>query len=73
MAWSRDKVEDEMTLAIRLRAMAWTFSMVVFTVMVKQFVDFLFKNPQKDLTGQHVVMTMLFAYIIMYYVQKRGR
>lgn len=73
VAWSKDKVEDEMTVAIRLKAMAWTFSTAVLCVIVQPIVDLLFKETIQDLTGQQVVMTMLFAYLIMYYLQKRGR
>jgi hypothetical protein len=73
VAWSRDKVEDEMTIAIRLKSMAWTFSYAVFNVIFKPIVDLLFKDPIQDLTGQQVVMSMLFVYLIIYYVQKIGR
>jgi amino acid transporter len=73
VAWSRDKVEDEMTIAIRLKSMAFTFSWAVFYVIVKPIVDLLFKDPIQDLTGQQVVMSMLFVYLIIYYVQKIGR
>jgi hypothetical protein len=73
VAWSKDKVEDEMTVAIRLKAMAWTFSWAVLYVIVKPIVDLLFKDPIQDLTGQQVVMSMLFVYLIMYYIQKIGR
>lgn len=73
VAWSRDKVEDEMTIAIRLKSMAFTFSWAVFDVIAKPIVDLLFKDPIQDLTGQQVVMSMLFVYLIIYYVQKIGR
>lgn len=72
-AWSKDKVEDEMTIALRLKAMAWTFGWAVLYVIVKPIVDLLFKDPIRDLTGQQVVMSMLFVYLIMYYLQKIGR
>ena len=36
-------------------------------------IDLLFKDPIQDLTGQQVVMGMLFVYLIMYYLQKIGR
>lgn len=73
VAWSKDKVEDEMTVAIRLKAVAMTFGWTVLSVIVKPIVDLLFKEPLKDLTGQDVVMDMLFVYLIVYYLQKIGR
>lgn len=73
VAWSKDKVEDEMIVAIRLKAMAWAFSLAVLCVIVKPIFDLLFKDPIQDSTGQQVVMSMLFVYLIMYYLQKIGR
>lgn len=73
VAWSKDKVEDEMTVALRLKAMAWTFGWAVLYVIVKPIVDLLFKAPIRDLTAQQIVMSMLFVYLIMYYLQKIGR
>ena len=72
-AWSRDKIEDEMTLSIRLKSMSVSFIFAVLIVIIMPFVDFLFKDPIVVLTGQHVVISMLFFYLIMYYLQKRGR
>lgn len=73
VAWSKDKIEDEMTVIIRLKAMAWTFTSAVLCVIIVPFIDLLFKNPVANITGQQIVMSMLFIYLIMYYLQKRGR
>lgn len=73
VAWSRDKVEDEMTVSIRLKSMSWTFTWAVLYVIISPFIDLLFKDPISALTGQQVVMSMLFVYLIMYYLQKLGR
>lgn len=73
VAWSKDKTEDEMTVAIRMKAMAWAFGWAVLYVIVKPIVDLVFKAPIQDFTGQEVVMSMLFVYLIIYYFQKIGR
>jgi len=73
IAWSRDKVEDEMTVAIRLKSMYWTFSWAVLYVIISPFIDLLFNDPIGELAGQQVVMSMLSIYLIMYYLQKLGR
>jgi hypothetical protein len=73
VALSKDKVEDEMTVAIRLKSMAMTFTWAVLYVIIKPIIDLLFKDPIGNLTGQEVVMSMLFVYLIMYYLQKLGR
>lgn len=73
VAWSKDKVEDEMTVSIRLRAMAWSFTTTVLYVIFRPIVDLVFKDPIGTIMGQELVFCMLFGYLVMYYLQKRGR
>ena len=73
VAWSKDKVEDEMTVALRLKAVVWTFFFAVVSVITAPLVDLLFRDPIHDLTGQSVIMGMLGFYLIIYYLQKIGR
>ena len=73
IAVSRDKVEDEMTLSIRLRAMAFAFVWVVLFVIIKPFIDLLSDSQIAVLTAQDAVGSMLFGYLIMYYLQKLDR
>ena len=73
VAWSKDEVEDEMTIAIRLKAMAWMVSWAALYVIFHPIVYLLFNDPIQDLTGQQVVISMLLVYLIMYYFQKTGR
>src|SRR5690242_8367103 len=55
IAWSKEKVEDEMIFAIRLRSMAWSFIFVVFYLIIHPISDLLFKSPIQDISGQDVV------------------
>ena len=73
IAISKDKIEDEMIMSIRLQAMAGSFISGVVTVLVKPFIDLLFKNLMTDYTGQQLVLNMLLFYLIIYYFQKRRR
>lgn len=73
VACSRDKVEDEMTVSIRLKAMFWTITMVVLYVIIMPLIDLLFKDPVGVLTGQQVIMGILFIYLFQYYLQKFSR
>ncbi len=73
VAWSKDKMEDEMTVFIRLKAMAWTFTWAVLYVILKPIGDLIFDDPVEILTGQEVVTSMLFVYLITYFFQKRWR
>lgn len=73
VACSKDKVEDEMTVHIRLKAISLTFSLSVLYIIISPFIDLLFKNPISNQNDQQVIMSMLFLYLIMYYLQKLGR
>ncbi len=73
IAWSRDKIEDEMTIFIRLKSMAWTFTWTVLYVITRPVIDLIFNDPVENMNSQEVVMSMLFVYLIMYFFQKRGR
>lgn len=73
IAWAKDKVEDEMTISIRLRSMGFSFISAVVFVIINPFVEMLFKIPISNLTSQNLVINMLFVYLIMYFFQKKGR
>lgn len=70
---SKDKVEDEMTLQIRLRAMSFAFLWGVCYVVLMPFIDILFNDPVRTLSAQQLVLSMLIFYLLMYYIQKATR
>lgn len=72
IAWSKDKIEDEMTVALRLKSMGFAFIWAIFYVIIAPFVNILVNYPT-DITGQSLVLSMLLVYLFMYYVQKKGR
>jgi len=73
LASSRDKVEDELTLLIRLKSMSWTFVWAVFYVIVSPIIDLIFHDAIDPLSGQRVVGSMLCVYLIMFNWQKKTR
>lgn len=73
IALSKDKVEDEMLVAIRLQGMANSFIGGVVLVFISPFIDILFKDPVQTMPAQQVVMFMLFTYLISYSIQKVSR
>jgi hypothetical protein len=73
VVWSKDKIEDEMTVALRLKAVFWTFIWAVFYVIIKPVIDLVFKEPIVNLTGQELVMSMLFIFLVTYYLEKPAR
>ena len=72
LAWSRDKLEDEMTRSIRLISMSWTLLWAVLLVVIKPLIDLIFQDPVNQFTGQEFVIIMLIYYLFVYYQQKRN-
>lgn len=70
VALAKEKVEDEMIAQMRLKAMSQTFITAVFYVIVKPFVDLVFRDPIQDITGQFIVIFMLLGYLLNYHSQK---
>jgi hypothetical protein len=73
VALAKDKIEDEMTVYVRLKSMAFTFSWAVLYVIIKSVIDLIFKISTGDLSSQQLVITMLFVYLIMYFFKKKSR
>jgi hypothetical protein len=73
IAWARDKVEDELTVAIRQNSMLVAFIWGVLNVIIKPFIDMLVKDPVKDLKAQELISSMLLIYLVLYFVQKKTR
>lgn len=70
-ALSKNKIEDERTLGLRLKAMAFAFLWGVIYVVVWPLVNHLFKFSLKALSGQQVMFSMLIVYLIIFYLQKK--
>ena len=73
IAWAKDKIEDELTFLIRLKAMAYTFIWAVFYAAFMPFANAIVGNGVIEMSSYQLVFTMLIAYLLMYYVQKRKR
>lgn len=73
VAWAKDKIEDELTISLRLKSMGFAFIWAVLFVVLKPFTDALFGNPLGKESAQGLVISMLFFYLIVYYFQKKGR
>ena len=73
IAWSEDKVEDEMTIALRLKSLGFAFVQGVLMIILEPFIDILFKNPVEMHSGQGLVIDILMVYLMIYYLQKKGR
>jgi hypothetical protein len=73
VAWAKDKTEDEMTLALRLKSLSFAFIWAVLYVVGKPLTDWLFKDGIADFKAQELVLSMLLVYLFMYLLQKKGR
>lgn len=69
---SKEKVEDERTILIRLQSMAFAFMWVAMSVVLEPLF-YLLVNEQHHISGQKVVINMLLAYLVIFYYQKRNR
>jgi hypothetical protein len=72
IAWSRDKIEDEMSLHLRFQAMGGAFGFGVMFCMFHPLVAFLLSSPDLDIQGQQPIMSMLLFFIIIYTIMKRS-
>lgn len=71
IALAKDKIEDEMIIAIRIRSMAGAFLFPVGYVIIRSLVDIAFNDPEPDMSAHEIVLAMLFVYLFRYYLQKR--
>lgn len=72
VAMAKERVENERMMALRRKAMAGALVTAVLLVLIKPLVDLLFKEPVGDMKSQEFVVGMLFAYLLLYYLQKKG-
>jgi uncharacterized membrane protein SirB2 len=77
LAWSKDKVEDEMTISLRLKAMSLAFIFgilyTVFMPLLEYWFAILYDEPLVVFSSQQLILTMLIFYLIIFYLQKLRR
>jgi hypothetical protein len=73
IALSRDKVEDELTIHIRITSMQEMFIFAVIYVMIKPLIVWVLQSPFTDVSGQQLVTLMLVGYLISFYLKKLNR
>jgi len=71
-ALSKDKIEDEMTLLIRMRAMGASFIWGALSVIIRPLVDIASGDPVEMMNGQTVILSMLFVFVLVHFLQKRN-
>ena len=74
LALTENKIEDELTLRIRLKAFAGSFIFGVGAVIAEPFINLLFDGDfSSDKGVTELMMTMFFFYFGMTYLMKKNR
>jgi hypothetical protein len=69
-AFAKDKIEDELTLLIRLQSIAYAFTFIVLFVVVKSTCD-IFRGQISEVDGRLIITLLLVVYISTFILRKR--
>lgn len=72
LAFAREKEEDERLLVLKLRSLAISFAWAVIMVVIRPVLDVIFGDELSLMSSQSLVLSMLIAYLMVYYLQKRN-
>ncbi len=70
IAYSREKIEDEMNYYIRVKAMALTLLFVIISGILNPIIYYVFKEAPSIHANQEFVITVIVQYMITYQVIK---
>lgn len=74
LAITRNKIEDELTLKIRLKAFTASFIYGVVIVIIQPFFNSLFRSSFTfDKNATELLISMFFFYFIMAFLMKKNR
>jgi hypothetical protein len=66
--FSRDKIEDEMTILIRLKQFAGTFAGIVTMVIFRNIMDIATGENPKNYSATELILFMCFIHLTFHYV-----
>ena len=66
--FSRDKIEDEMTILIRLKQFAGTFAGIVAMVICRNIMDIATGENPKNYSATELILSMCFIHLTFHYV-----
>ncbi len=72
IALAKDKVEDEMTVHLKLKSMASGFIFAVVFTIIYPFINLAFNDPIKEISSGQLIMTILIVQITTYYGLKKA-
>jgi DMSO/TMAO reductase YedYZ heme-binding membrane subunit len=71
IALAKDKVEDEMIIALKMKTMAFAFIWGVLIVIIHPIIGLISNDQITGIPGQELVLQMLVLYLIVYPLSKR--
>jgi len=72
IAWTRSKVEDEMSVHLRFQSMALSFLFGIMFCLFHPVAGYFIDDTDLDISGQQLVMTMLLFFIFTYTIKRRS-
>lgn len=72
LSWTKGKLENESTFSLRLKIFCLSVIFGILHMILKPFVDLLFREPMEDLSGQDLVMMVLILHLVLYALQKKN-
>ncbi len=74
IAISKNKVEDELTLLLRLKALSGSFIAIIVIVIIDPYLNYIFQGEiGKGIIDFRIIITMFIMYFLFYYIAKFGR
>jgi len=71
ISMSKDKLEDERSMLMRMQAMLFTILFAVIYLFIKPIIDIAFGEPISELSANGLMLLILIEYIVFYRVQKK--
>lgn len=71
VSMSKDKLEDERSMLLRMQAMLFTIGFAVILLIISPVMDLAFGNPITEMSANKLMLLILLEYILFYRIQKK--
>lgn len=71
ISMSKDKLEDERSMLMRMQAMLFTIGFAVLCLLISPIMDLAFGELVSEMGGNQLMLLILLEYIIFYRIQKK--
>lgn len=73
VSMSKDKLEDERSMLMRMQAMLFTIGFAVIVLLISPLGDLVFGNLVPKMSANQLMLLILLEYIIFYRIQKKNQ